>query len=72
MRANKPYHYHYESGRKDDFPVTGFSGHGFGIDPVASRALADLVTGTTPLFDPHDFRLARFGQASKLRPQKGT
>ncbi|OIQ45808.1 MAG: D-amino-acid oxidase [Roseobacter sp. MedPE-SW] len=48
----------------DDLPglfvSTGYSGHGFGIGPAAGRLTADLVTGDTPVVDPHDFRLSRF------------
>ncbi len=48
----------------DDLPglfvSTGFSGHGFGIGPAAGRLTADLVTGDTPVVDPHEFRLSRF------------
>ncbi|MEP4036639.1 FAD-binding oxidoreductase [Pseudophaeobacter sp.] len=48
----------------DDLPglfvSTGFSGHGFGIGPAAGRLTADLVTGDSPVVDPHEFRLSRF------------
>ncbi len=53
------------------FIATGFSGHGFGIGPGAGRLMADLVTGTTPVVDPHDFRLSRFTDGSRVRPQTG-
>jgi len=53
------------------FIATGFSGHGFGIGPGAGRLMADLVTGTTPVVDPHDFRLSRFSDGSRIRPNKG-
>ena len=48
------------------FIATGFSGHGFGIGPAAGKLTADLVTGTTPLVDPKDFRLSRFSDGSKI------
>lgn len=50
------------------FIGTGFSGHGFGIGPGAGVLLADLVTGRAPVVDPHDFRLSRFSDGSKIRP----
>ncbi len=59
----------------DDLPglfiSTGYSGHGFGIGPGAGRLTADLVTGTAPVVDPHDFRLSRFSDGSKIRLDKG-
>lgn len=59
----------------DDLPglhiATGFSGHGFGIGPGAGRLMADLVTGTTPVVDPYDFRLSRFSDGSRVRPDSG-
>lgn len=51
--------------------ATGFSGHGFGIGPAAGRLMADLVTGSAPVVDPHDFRLSRFSGGSRVRPDKG-
>ena len=48
------------------FIATGFSGHGFGIAPGAGRLMADLVTGATPVVDPHDFRLSRFTDGSRI------
>ena len=39
--------------------ATGFSGHGFGFGPVAGHAMAALIQGQAPLFDLHDFKLAR-------------
>jgi len=42
------------------FLSTGFSGHGFGIGPGAGRLTADLVSGDTPIVDPHPFRFGRF------------
>jgi glycine/D-amino acid oxidase-like deaminating enzyme len=37
----------------------GFSGHGFGVGPAAGRLAADLITGDSPIVDPHPFRYAR-------------
>ncbi|WP_298850476.1 FAD-binding oxidoreductase [uncultured Ruegeria sp.] len=59
----------------DDLPgmyiATGFSGHGFGIGPGAGRLMADLVAETTPCVDPAAFRLSRFTDGSKVRPDPG-
>ncbi|WP_170332267.1 NAD(P)/FAD-dependent oxidoreductase [Ruegeria arenilitoris] len=59
----------------DDIPgmiiATGFSGHGFGIGPGAGRLVADLATQTTPCVDPTAFRLSRFTDGSKIRPDPG-
>ena len=51
--------------------ATGFSGHGFGIGPAAGRLAADLVTGSTPIVDPTDFRFSRFSDGSRPRPMSG-
>jgi glycine/D-amino acid oxidase-like deaminating enzyme len=51
--------------------ATGFSGHGFGIGPAAGRLMADLVTGAAPVVDPHAFRLSRFSDGSRIRPDHG-
>ena len=53
------------------FIATGFSGHGFGIGPAAGRLAADLVTGDTPIVDPHHFRFSRFFDGSNPRPEAG-
>ncbi|NVO56484.1 FAD-binding oxidoreductase [Rhodobacteraceae bacterium B1Z28] len=59
----------------DDLPgmfiATGFSGHGFGIGPGAGRLMADLVTQAAPCVDPAAFRLSRFTDGSKVRPDPG-
>lgn len=46
--------------------ASGFSGHGFGIGPAAGRLMADLVTNSTPVVDPADFRFSRFSDGSKI------
>lgn len=51
--------------------ATGFSGHGFGIGPGAGRLMADLVTGTSPVVDPTDYRLSRFSDGSRIAPDSG-
>ncbi len=48
--------------------ATGFTGHGFGIAPGAGRLMAELVTGETPVVDPHPFRYSRFMDGSRLLP----
>lgn len=53
------------------FLATGFSGHGFGIGPAAGRLAADLVTGDTPIVDPHHFRFSRFFDGSNPQPEAG-
>ncbi len=59
----------------DDLPglfiATGFSGHGFGIGPGAGLLMADLVMHRTPCVDPAAFRLSRFTDGSKVRPDPG-
>jgi glycine/D-amino acid oxidase-like deaminating enzyme len=42
--------------------ATGFSGHGFGTAPSAGELAADLLTGDTPIIDPHPYRLERFSR----------
>jgi glycine/D-amino acid oxidase-like deaminating enzyme len=51
--------------------ATGFSGHGFGIGPGAGRLAADLVSGATPIVDPHPFRYQRMIDGTKLMPDAG-
>ncbi|MGV6805590.1 MAG: NAD(P)/FAD-dependent oxidoreductase [Ruegeria sp.] len=51
--------------------ATGFSGHGFGIGPGAGRLVAKLVTNRTSCVDPAAFRLSRFTESSKIRPDPG-
>jgi len=51
--------------------ATGFSGHGFGIGPAAGRLAAELVTHSTPCVDPAAFRLSRFSDGTKVRPDPG-
>lgn len=51
--------------------ATGFSGHGFGIGPGAGHLVADLVTGSRPIADPHEFRLSRYTDGSMPPPSFG-
>lgn len=53
------------------FISTGYSGHGFGIGPGAGRLMADMVLGTPPVVDPLPFRLSRFSDGSRVRPDSG-
>ncbi|WP_112261741.1 NAD(P)/FAD-dependent oxidoreductase [Lentzea terrae] len=41
--------------------ATGHEGAGVGLAPATGRLLADLLTGGTPLVDPHPFRVDRQG-----------
>lgn len=51
------------------YVATGFSGHGFGIGPGAGKAIAGLLTGDDSGIDLHEFRLSRFFDGTKIRPQ---
>jgi glycine/D-amino acid oxidase-like deaminating enzyme len=51
------------------YVATGFSGHGFGIGPGAGKAIAGLLTGNDSGIDLSEFRLSRFFDGSKIRPQ---
>lgn len=53
------------------FIASGFSGHGFGIGPAAGRLAADLITHVAPCVDPHEFRLSRFTDGSRIAPISG-
>jgi glycine/D-amino acid oxidase-like deaminating enzyme len=53
------------------FIATGFSGHGFGIGPGAGHLAADLVSGASPLVDPHPFRFSRMNDGTRLVPDSG-
>jgi len=44
--------------------AAGFSGHGFGIGPGAGHLIADLVTGTTPIVDPHPYHPDRLERSA--------
>ena len=48
--------------------ATGMCGHGFGIGPGMGRVVADLVAGRPVGHDLHRFRLARFGDGSRMVP----
>ena len=48
--------------------ATGFSGHGFGLAPVAGDAVAGLITGAPPAYDLHPFRFGRFAEGDHRPP----
>jgi glycine/D-amino acid oxidase-like deaminating enzyme len=48
--------------------ATGFSGHGFGLAPSAARLASDLITGATPIADPHPFRYSRLVDGTRRAP----
>jgi len=50
---------------------TGYSGHGFGIGPGAGKLTADLATNAALVVDPSPFRLSRFEERPRPRPQAG-
>jgi glycine/D-amino acid oxidase-like deaminating enzyme len=49
--------------------AAGFSGHGFGMGPIAGRLVAELVADGKPSLDLGAFRLARFAGGSIPRPR---
>ena len=49
--------------------ATGFSGHGFGIGPGAGKAIAGFLTGNDVGLDVREFRLGRFSDGTRVRPQ---
>jgi len=53
------------------FLSTGYSGHGFGLGPGAGRLTADIITGSAPVVDPHEFRLSRFTDGSQVTAMSG-
>jgi glycine/D-amino acid oxidase-like deaminating enzyme len=44
--------------------AAGFSGHGFGIGPGAGHLIADIITGSEPIVDPHPYRPERLKTAA--------
>ena len=52
------------------FIASGFSGHGFGIGPGASKLAAQMITGEAPCVDPTPFRYTR--QFDGTRPYPTT
>jgi len=52
------------------FVCAGFSGHGFKLGPAVGVMTADMLTGASePEFDPHFFRLGRYGEGEPVRGQ---
>ena len=48
--------------------ATGFSGHGFGVGPMAGKLAAELARGAEPSIDLAAFRFSRFHDGSRLEP----
>ena len=46
--------------------ATGFSGHGFGMGPIAGRLAAELALDGQASMDIHPFRFARFSDGTRL------
>ena len=49
--------------------ATGFSGHGFGLGPIAGRLVAELVTDGKPSLDISGFRFSRFAEGAIGEPR---
>jgi glycine/D-amino acid oxidase-like deaminating enzyme len=49
--------------------ATGFSGHGFGMGPIAGRLVAELVVDGKPSLDITPFRFSRFAEGAAGRPR---
>ncbi len=49
--------------------ATGFSGHGFGMGPIAGRLAAELALDGQGSLDTHAFRFARFSDGTRLTPR---
>jgi glycine/D-amino acid oxidase-like deaminating enzyme len=49
--------------------ATGFSGHGFGLGPIAGRLVAELVTEGKPSLDIGAFRFSRFAEGAIGEPR---
>lgn len=47
--------------------ATGFSGHGFGIGPIAGRLMAEMIADGRTSLDLRDFRFSRFSEPGPLR-----
>jgi glycine/D-amino acid oxidase-like deaminating enzyme len=49
--------------------ATGFSGHGFGLGPIAGRLAAELATDGRTSLDIHGFRFSRFAEGAIGEPR---
>ena len=49
--------------------ATGFSGHGFGLGPIAGRLAAEIAAGAKPSLDIHAFRFSRFAEGAIGEPR---
>jgi glycine/D-amino acid oxidase-like deaminating enzyme len=50
--------------------ATGFSGHGFGMGPIAGRLMAELIAEGKPSLDLSAFRFTRFTDGQPLEPDR--
>ncbi len=48
------------------YAATGFSGHGFGLGPIAGRLMAEKIADTHVSLDLSAFRFTRFAEAKSL------
>jgi len=49
------------------YVATGFSGHGFGLGPIAGRLMAEKIADTHVSLDLSAFRFTRFAEAKPLK-----
>jgi glycine/D-amino acid oxidase-like deaminating enzyme len=49
--------------------ATGFSGHGFGLGPIAGRLAAEIATEGKPSLDIHALRFSRFAEGAIGEPR---
>lgn len=49
--------------------ATGFSGHGFGMGPIAGRLVAELIVDGKPSLDIQGFRFSRFAEGAIGKPR---
>jgi glycine/D-amino acid oxidase-like deaminating enzyme len=60
-------------GRVDEVPgfifATGFSGHGFGIGPIAGKLMAELITDGETSIDTSAMAFSRFAEGKLAKPK---
>jgi glycine/D-amino acid oxidase-like deaminating enzyme len=49
--------------------ATGFSGHGFGMGPIAGRLVTEIIVDGKPSLDLHGFRFTRFAEGALPAPR---